>query len=997
MADGGVAALVANLHRQSKGASSLFSDTLKGGSLPHHFGEVEIGTPFRHSNKKAWKTHFCSVTGNILRVYTLHQKKLFRVLQLEGSDVELGACVLKCCLACTANSLNLVLFAYCVVGPSARHGYEIHFKAHGAYWLFLRLKTPAKRVEWLFALKRACKFQSWQNAINTVRQAFENNDFMTNVIAASKAAGNTVASALGPTTPAERAQSTHWDDNTFVSIEIADLISLMRSWRDDVAAQHGLTTLAAEQLLWSSKFAWSRERLNRQLSSALPSQQRAGSAGGGGSKTDTDAELRVILQSAGLIWLSRHTQHCWIHPHDPESDLEPEPGAANDREPLQETTCNEATSPSQPSEDSHLDQSGGHALGDHHSDDGDASDGATAPATQSMHGSDPVLDGTPKTSKFVHSEEQATAGVDGDASQPATAGKSANASEPNGHDDANESAKPCEAAAPECEQRSGAECSSTTQATSAESDAVQRDAIKLKKADSENGGVSPIDDADAVRQLLPEVESNNGGNAQLPNPDSELSHDTERDQSPATEVVAAPHNGSAAVESQVRGKSPTGQPDDTGETDLPGAAMDNEDNTQASQRHKTGTNDTTATVIVDVPTSDGVNIVSASHASAAGGEELRETESPDQGSPPPPPQELNAGEGAQSSESSTSPEVTPHGESNAGRVTAPNATAYPSRDDVVAELADAEVANDGDAVEQRPDCMQERRETAETQTETVESHPEKAEKCPDKDEECPDSAAEYPGRGQEPAVSAREADSANDASATRDSTDCDQIDGKCETSAADETQPAEEAEALECGICETEYALADFEGNYALLDADFPAFLKCGHRFCTGCWLGHIEAVIDSSRASDCARLSCPEVDCGCPMTIETVVDFLREKGHHSKADAYLRLLCQLFARLASPRWLRRCPSSSCSLVILAPMAASSSAINLLSHHASAEDDVAMEVTCSCGHRFCFHCGLGPHSPATYVLLDLICACHNNALLQHVLSLLAGAPTLASG
>ena len=83
---------VAQLVRQSRGALSVFEGNFKNSDdLPHFYGELELGTPHRLSEKKSWKHVFCVLQNDQMRVYT-PQKKYLHSLRLEGSKVHSGKC-----------------------------------------------------------------------------------------------------------------------------------------------------------------------------------------------------------------------------------------------------------------------------------------------------------------------------------------------------------------------------------------------------------------------------------------------------------------------------------------------------------------------------------------------------------------------------------------------------------------------------------------------------------------------------------------------------------------------------------------------------------------------------------------------------------------------------------------------------------------------------------------------------------------------------------------
>ena len=149
----------------------------------------------------------------------------------------------------------------------------------------------------------------------------------------------------------------------------------------------------------------------------------------------------------------------------------------------------------------------------------------------------------------------------------------------------------------------------------------------------------------------------------------------------------------------------------------------------------------------------------------------------------------------------------------------------------------------------------------------------------------------------------------------------------------------------------------------------FPAQLSCGHRFCQGCWRDHVKAAVDSSDAGVCCGLACPA--CACPIS-RSDVQRLVDVSYFAK---YERLVSQLYARVASSKYIRRCPNHSCDLAVVAPSTRqrhqnqnqhqnhNTSVVG--SHTVTVTPPPAEEVACLCGHHFCFACGKEPHAPAT--------------------------------
>lgn len=129
--------------------------------------------------------------------------------------------------------------------------------------------------------------------------------------------------------------------------------------------------------------------------------------------------------------------------------------------------------------------------------------------------------------------------------------------------------------------------------------------------------------------------------------------------------------------------------------------------------------------------------------------------------------------------------------------------------------------------------------------------------------------------------------------------------------------------------------------------------LGCGHWFCNDCWAGFVKAEV--AKGPDCIYSVCmgynctkkkckhePQDNCKCQSLLPT--SFFR---HYLSPD--LRVNYDKWMRKAfieNNKQLYFCPANGCSNVI-----------------EYKKDNPTREITCKCGHTFCFKCGLDAHLP----------------------------------
>ncbi|RDD37461.1 E3 ubiquitin-protein ligase arih1 [Trichoplax sp. H2] len=120
--------------------------------------------------------------------------------------------------------------------------------------------------------------------------------------------------------------------------------------------------------------------------------------------------------------------------------------------------------------------------------------------------------------------------------------------------------------------------------------------------------------------------------------------------------------------------------------------------------------------------------------------------------------------------------------------------------------------------------------------------------------------------------------------------------------------------------------------------------LQCGHFFCIDCWNEYLRIkIIDEGQGQ---KIACPANDCNILTDYETILSLLR--GSDIKTKYHQRLTDGFVMSHHLMKW---CPSPGCSVVVKVSTAGT------------------RNVTCICGHAFCFHCLQPIHEPVRCPLL----------------------------
>ncbi|OQU83945.1 G-type lectin S-receptor-like serine/threonine-protein kinase At1g61480 [Sorghum bicolor] len=118
----------------------------------------------------------------------------------------------------------------------------------------------------------------------------------------------------------------------------------------------------------------------------------------------------------------------------------------------------------------------------------------------------------------------------------------------------------------------------------------------------------------------------------------------------------------------------------------------------------------------------------------------------------------------------------------------------------------------------------------------------------------------------------------------------------------------------------------------------------CSHYYCNGCWSTHLEDELANKGVQHYLPLRCPSSSCNVPV-LRDLVNRLPDGSKGKKW--YLKFLFDSYLDNSGGRTMW-CPAPKCGLAIMF------------------DDDrigVAMDVVCSCGHRFCSRCHSSPHKP----------------------------------
>lgn len=138
---------------------------------------------------------------------------------------------------------------------------------------------------------------------------------------------------------------------------------------------------------------------------------------------------------------------------------------------------------------------------------------------------------------------------------------------------------------------------------------------------------------------------------------------------------------------------------------------------------------------------------------------------------------------------------------------------------------------------------------------------------------------------------------------------------------------------ITCGTCFCDVPVAD------------TTAMDCGHAFCNECWRGHFKVQISEGKSR---RLTCMGVKCDIICDERKVLSVLAGGSEHSElADKYKNSLLESY--IEDNKRVKWCPSR--------PHCGNAVRVE--------GDETHLEPECLCGERFCFHCGLEPHSPCT--------------------------------
>lgn len=132
---------------------------------------------------------------------------------------------------------------------------------------------------------------------------------------------------------------------------------------------------------------------------------------------------------------------------------------------------------------------------------------------------------------------------------------------------------------------------------------------------------------------------------------------------------------------------------------------------------------------------------------------------------------------------------------------------------------------------------------------------------------------------------------------------------------------------LECPTCYTEFKAAEMTA------------LPCGHKFCKDCWQCYTTESLNigvNSVFTRCMHDQCNEA---------IGPGFCRQVLEPSKRELYNRYVMQSFCN--NNKDIAWCPSPGCSYIIEYPGGGRT------------------DITCICGHKFCFNCGEEAHRPAS--------------------------------
>ncbi|KAL3137000.1 hypothetical protein ABBQ32_006592 [Trebouxia sp. C0010 RCD-2024] len=134
---------------------------------------------------------------------------------------------------------------------------------------------------------------------------------------------------------------------------------------------------------------------------------------------------------------------------------------------------------------------------------------------------------------------------------------------------------------------------------------------------------------------------------------------------------------------------------------------------------------------------------------------------------------------------------------------------------------------------------------------------------------------------------------------------------------------------IECGCCFCDVPVAA------------ATTMECGHTYCNDCWQQHFKVQISEGNSR---RLPCMAVKCGAICDDRQVRKLLRKEGRLLRKYEE-KLLDSYIEDNKSVRWCPSVPHCGCAIQV--------------------DGDPQCEPVCQCGCKFCFQCGLDPHSPCT--------------------------------
>ncbi|OMO88567.1 Zinc finger, C6HC-type [Corchorus olitorius] len=123
---------------------------------------------------------------------------------------------------------------------------------------------------------------------------------------------------------------------------------------------------------------------------------------------------------------------------------------------------------------------------------------------------------------------------------------------------------------------------------------------------------------------------------------------------------------------------------------------------------------------------------------------------------------------------------------------------------------------------------------------------------------------------------------------------------------------------------------------------------SCGHPFCFGCWGGYIGSTI-KEHGRGCLSLRCPEPSCNAAVG-KDMIDKLGSEEDKRRYSEYL-----LRSYVEDNKYIKWCPAPGCKYAIIQKI-----------------DCRNLDVTCVCGHSFCWNCNQESHRPVNCEVGKLI-------------------------